>query len=409
MSLLAQAGQRLYLDFLIEPYGISGQFDYAMSSSTVEVNIIFVNIDWKTSRHNSEKNTKRNLTLLADTTSRIVTNMKPAVICCCEVGTAMEPMTWHQMLAMANAMREAWENASAPEHPAIECLFESDAPYLTIWDDNRCQCTHGRIMQDVYKVKSPHRRMAQAFLCTMPGEGDEEGIHVVNVHAPSGRPSLTDNQRLQLIQTVVESKHMTRAKRSIGDGRFLIGGDMNTSLDKFAQILPKLRHRNILKGDIDVMAPPNGKHGDLCVVGGFTPTIVQESADNHDPMHVPYGIVWRQQPQHATVQLTQGKVSASVLPTAEQPNELIETVTAQHRTVRGVVRPPADAEITHHTTEPPTQKGPDPIGAIKPQTEVSCDADTGTTRHATEQSHPDTEEPSTQKGPDHIGATKPQT
>ena len=34
---------------------------------------------------------------------------------------------------------------------------------------------------------------------------------------------------------------------------------------------------------------------------------------------------------------------------------------------------------------PPTQKGPDHIGATKPQTEVSCDADTGTTRHATSQ------------------------
>ena len=85
--MLAQAGQRLYLDFLIEPYGISGQFDYAMSSaateqgtgpriqSTVEVKIIFVNIDWKTSRHNSEKNTKRNLTLLADTTSVSYTHL----------------------------------------------------------------------------------------------------------------------------------------------------------------------------------------------------------------------------------------------------------------------------------------------------------------------------------------------
>ena len=101
--MLDQAGKRLYLGFLIEPYGISGQFDYAMSSaateqgtgprlqSTVEVKIIFVNIDWKTSRHNSEKNTKRNLTLLADTTSSIVTNMKPAVICCLSLIHISEP------------------------------------------------------------------------------------------------------------------------------------------------------------------------------------------------------------------------------------------------------------------------------------------------------------------------------
>ena len=58
-----------------------------------------------------------------------------------------------------------------------------------------------------------------------------------------------------------------------------------------------------------------------------------------------------------------------------------------------MVRTQADAEITHHTTEPPTQKGLDHIAATKPQTEVSCDADTGTTRHATEQSHPDELDP----------------
>ena len=75
-------------------------------------------------------------------------------------------------------------------------------------------------------------------------------------------------------------------------------------------------------------------------------------------------------------------------PATEQPDELIDTVTAQHRTDAGVVRTQADAEITHHTTELPTKKGQDHIGATKPQTEVSCDADTGTTRHATEHLHP---------------------
>ena len=52
------------------------------------------------------------------------------------------------------------------------------------------------------------------------------------------------------------------------------------------------------------MVPLNGLHGDICVVGGFTTTMVQERARNHDPMHVPYGIAWRKQPQHATEQLT---------------------------------------------------------------------------------------------------------
>ena len=77
--------------------------------------------------------------------------MKPAVICCCEAGTAMYPMTTEQMSAMAQAMRKAWEEATT-EPPAISFLFDDDAPYLTIWDDNRCKCKHGRILKNVYNV-----------------------------------------------------------------------------------------------------------------------------------------------------------------------------------------------------------------------------------------------------------------
>ena len=179
---------------------------------------------------------------------------------------------------------------------------------------------------------------------------------------------------------------------------------MNTDEIPLGQILKKLQRRGILKTNIEVMVPLNGLHGDICVVGGFTTTMVQERARNHDPQHVPYGIAWRKQPQHATEQLTTTpqtqiptapdtttesratgataaavptgrtptqtqpdpqvvavrperqlsqlpleKASASAWPATEQPDELIETVTAQHRTDAGVVRTQADAEITHHT------------------------------------------------------------
>ena len=134
--------------------------------STAVANIIFVNIDWKRSRHDNPTCTNKNLKKLARTTASIVTNMQPAVICCCEVGTAMFPMTRDQMSEMAQTMTEAWELA-ATEHPEISALFEDDAPYLTLWDANLCRCTHGRILQDVYDVTG-HRRTAQAFLCTMP-------------------------------------------------------------------------------------------------------------------------------------------------------------------------------------------------------------------------------------------------
>ena len=53
-------------------------------------------------------------------------------------------------------------------------------------------------------------RMAQAFLCTMPGESNEH------------TPIRTDAQRIQLIRNLLQSSSMTKAST------FLIGGDMNT-------------------------------------------------------------------------------------------------------------------------------------------------------------------------------------
>ena len=70
--------------------------------------------------------------------------------------------------------------------------------------------------------------MTQAFLCTMPGESDEQGIDVINIHAPSSTPILTDAQRFQLIRNLLQSSSMTTANRPINEERFLIGGDMNT-------------------------------------------------------------------------------------------------------------------------------------------------------------------------------------
>ena len=367
--------------------------------STAGANIIFINIDWKRSRHTNPASTKRNLTVLANTTSSIVTNMKPAVICCCEAGTAMSPMTREQMSAMAHAMRKAWEEA-ATERPAISFLFEDDAPYLTIWDDNRCKCTHGRILKNVYNVPR-QRRHAQAFLCTLPGEGDEEGMDVVNVHAPSGDPKLTDKQRFQLMRNLLQSSSMTRANRPIGEGRFLIGGDMNTDEVPLGQILNKLQDQGILKTNVEVMVPLDGKHGDICVVGGFTTTMAQERAVNHDPQHVPYGIAWRKQPQHATEQLT--TTPQTQIPTAP------DTTTKSKATGAAAAAVPTGA--TAAAVPKQTQPGPKVVAVPKRQlsqlalqkasasaclaTEQPDEPDSSrrrrrprTTRHATEQSHP---------------------
>ena len=303
--------------------GCAGSGTVPLLQSTANTNIIFVNIDWKRSRHDNERSTRRNMTKLADTISSIVTIMKPGVICCCEVGEATNPMTKELMSAVADTIRTAWE-ASATEHPAISFLFKEGAPYLTIWDDNQCKCKHGRILENVYDVPG-HRRNAQAFLCIMPGESDEECIDVVNVHAPSGKPRLTDSQRYQLIQNLLQSSSMARADTRIGEGKFLLGGDMNTTEICFSQILNKLRSLGILKTSIELLFPMWGKPGDMCVVGGFTTTLVPARARNHDHQHEPYGIAWQRQPQHATEQLT--TMPQTQIPTV--PEQLIPTPQTQ--------------------------------------------------------------------------------
>ena len=196
----------------------------------------------------------------------------------------MEPMTSEQMLVMADAMRIAWEG-SATEQPDILNLFEDGAPYLTIWDNNRCKCTKGHILKNLYNVAG-QRRTAQAFLCTMPGDSDEEGIDVVNVHAPSGTVKLTDIQRRHLIRNLLQSSSMTRASRTIGEGKFVIGGDMNTDSILLGQIVDDHTKEGIIKTTVGVWMPIDARHGDICVVGGFTPFLVQrKGARNHDPQH----------------------------------------------------------------------------------------------------------------------------
>ena len=195
-----------------EATGSAGSSTAPLLQSTANIHVIFVNLDWKRSRHDNEASIRRNTTKLADTISSIVTSMKPAVICCCEVGEASNPMTKEQMSAVADTIRRAWE-ASATEHPVISFLFEEGAPYLTIWDGHQCKCSHGRILEKVYDVLG-HQRNAQAFLCTMPGESDEECIDVVNVHAPSGKKKLTDAQRYQLILNLLQELAQGLARAS---------------------------------------------------------------------------------------------------------------------------------------------------------------------------------------------------
>ena len=438
--------------------GSAGSGTVPLLQSTADTNIIFVNIDWKRSRHDNQGSTRRNMTALADTISSIVTSMKPAVICCCEVGEAMNPMTKGEMSAVADTIRTEWE-ASATEHPAISFFFEEGAPYLTIWDGNQCQCTHGRILEKVYDVPG-HRRTAQAFLCIMPGESDEECIDVVNVHAPSGKKKLTDSQRYQLIQNLLQGSSMARAGTRIGEGKFLLGGDLNTKEICFSQILNKLRSLGILKTSSQLLFPMWGKPGDMCVVGGFTTTVVLARARNHDHQHTPYGIAWQRQPQHATEQLTTmpqtqiPTVPEQLIPMPQTPIP-IASGTKKHPGATGSIatavpeqlipKQQLDTAMTkssymekasasawpateqpdtrlsqlllkkiHQTAWPATEQPEDPAETVTMQHRtdagvVPTQADAEITQPITEQSQSDTEKPPTPKGPDEIGAAKAKT
>ena len=108
----------------------------------------------------------------------------------------------------------------------------------------------------------------------MPGEDPEGGIDVVNVHALSGAPRLTDTQRRQHSKNLLQSSSTTRANRLTCEGRWLIGGDLNTKEVTLGQIPDQVKNQRILKTNAEMMVPLDG------VVGGFTTTMVQGGADH---------------------------------------------------------------------------------------------------------------------------------
>ena len=70
--------------------------------------VVFVNIDWKASRHNTELAVKRNMDLLKTTVRSIVKTHKPVVICFCEVGETGNPLTLRQMSAVSQVIKDTW-------------------------------------------------------------------------------------------------------------------------------------------------------------------------------------------------------------------------------------------------------------------------------------------------------------
>ena len=206
-----------------------GQEVLLLQSTALSANVVFINIDWKASRHN--RTLKPNMKLLGKTIARVVRNMNPTMICMCEVGVATDPLTKEQMRQVEDQSMRAWKEA-ATGHFELRSMFQVGAPYMTIYRDGPIQCSCHRILNRLYHAKGP--RTAQTFLCCGPGGVTAD---VINVHAPSGSKPLTDQQRMTFLTKLLQSTSNSMSGRTIGSARFLIGGDMNTARHSLSQML----------------------------------------------------------------------------------------------------------------------------------------------------------------------------
>jgi hypothetical protein len=138
----------------------------------------------------------------------------------------------------------AWKDA-ATEHIKLRSMFTTRAPYQTIYIDRPIRCSEHRILNDLYSANG-QPRTAPAFVCPFP-DGECEPIDVVNVHAPSGVRKLKDTQRMALLTSLLQSNSQAVPGGTIGNARFLIGGDMNTSPYSMSQMLSACRAKGSLR------------------------------------------------------------------------------------------------------------------------------------------------------------------
>ena len=227
------------------------------------------------------------MSILGETIGGVVRNMKPSMICMCEVGVVSSPLTVECMQEVAKRTEQAWRDA-ATEHVELRTMFEVGEPYMTVYDAGQIQCSCHRILHGLYVARG-QPRTAQAWQCCGPGGVT---VDMINVHAPSGKEKLTDQQRRTLIENLLQSNSMSVPGCSIGAARFLIGGDMNTGPCMLSGILQSCRKKRVLHTKEQVIQPTFGKHGDVCFQGGLNATYLDTTAKNHDTRHVPYGICW---------------------------------------------------------------------------------------------------------------------
>ena len=160
------------------PHTEHNQYALLLQSTAMSANVVFINIDWKSSRMHATLHA--NMQILAGSIAGVVRTMNPSIICMCEVGETKYPLSEKQMLQLATRSVSAWQDA-ATEHIQLRCMFTTGSPYMTIYIDGPIQCSDHRILHNLYYAAGLPRD-AQTFVCTL---FDHESVDFVNVHAPS--------------------------------------------------------------------------------------------------------------------------------------------------------------------------------------------------------------------------------
>ena len=277
------------------PHTEHNQYTLLLQSTAMSANVVFINIDWKSSRMHARF--QINMRILAKTIAGVVRAMNPSIICMSEVGETKHPLSEEQMQQVATRSMSAWQDA-ATEHIQLRSMFTTGSPYMTVYIDGPIQCSDHRILHKLYSAAG-EARDAQTFVCTL---FDHESVDMVNVHAPSGKHKLQDKQRRELLTNLLQSNSQAKPGSTIGQAHFVMGGDMNTGPHLMSQLLQECRHRGSLRTQTEIHEPTFPKHGDLCIVAGFQARTLTTSAPNHDPRHDPYGICWSVPQSSATEQ-----------------------------------------------------------------------------------------------------------
>ena len=176
----------------------------------------------------------------------------------------MTALTEFNVEQVQNTSKAVW-NVVATEHvtPRVQFMHSHGEPYITAWDTTQCDCRRHRILRNLYDHAEP--RTAQAFLCCRNGDGDIEGIDIINVHVISGHSPLKDLQRLALLRNLRQSNLISKPSCQIGAVRATIGGDINSEEMVLNRLISKLIEEKLLRVNHEVMRPMWGNHGYLCI------------------------------------------------------------------------------------------------------------------------------------------------